>query len=116
METPSQHYVGVAVFYRLSPHYVVEGVHQFGPNVISFQLETGERRWYIVGCYLAPGNGTKIRDVEAEMAERPRVTELIVAGDFNVDLDKTGGRGRDKEIAATLATAGLKYPVGDFLP
>ena len=32
---------------------MVEAVQQFGPNSVGFQLATGERRWYIVGCYLA---------------------------------------------------------------
>ena len=29
------------MFNRLSPHYVVEAVQQFGPNVFGFQLATG---------------------------------------------------------------------------
>ena len=113
---PIRHRGGIALFYRDSPNFAVETIHQFGVSVITCQLATGDRRWYIVGYYLAPDDRTTVRDVEAAMSERPRGTELIVAGDFNVDLDKTGGRGRDKEIAATVATAGLKYPVGDFLP
>ena len=56
----------------------------------------GERRWYIMGCYLALGKRTTIRDVEAAMAEKTRGTELIVAGDLNVDLGKEDSRGRDK--------------------
>ena len=72
------------------------------------QLATEERRWYIVGYYLAPGDGTTIRDVEAEMGEQPRGAELIVAGDLNADLERTGGRGRDKDITAVVATAGLE--------
>ena len=50
----SRHRGGVAVFYRPSPHFVVEAVRQFGPNIVGFQLATGARRWYIIGCYLAP--------------------------------------------------------------
>ena len=38
---PSQHRSGVAMFNRLSPHYVVEAVQKFGPNVVGFQLATG---------------------------------------------------------------------------
>ena len=30
------------------------------------------------------------------MNKQPRGTELIVAGDFNVNLERTGGQGRDK--------------------
>ena len=37
-DAPSQHLGGVAVFYRPSPHFAVESVLQFGPNVVGFQL------------------------------------------------------------------------------
>ena len=51
---PIHHCDGVSVFYRPSPRYAVEVVHHFGQNVVGFQMATGEWRWYIVGCYLAP--------------------------------------------------------------
>ena len=44
----------VALFYRLTPHFVVEAVERCGPNVMVFQVATGERRWQIVGAYIAP--------------------------------------------------------------
>ena len=51
------------------------------------------------------------------MAEKPRGAELIVAGDLNVELGKTGSRGRDEEITAAVATAGLEDMVGQhFFP
>ena len=40
-EAPSRHRGGVAVFYRPSPHFAVEAVRKFGPNVVGFQLATG---------------------------------------------------------------------------
>ena len=43
-DVPSRHRGGVALFYRPSPLFAVEAVRQFGPNVMSFQLATGERR------------------------------------------------------------------------
>ena len=42
------------------------------------------------------------------MRERPRGTELIVAGDLNADLERTGERGRDKDIMTVVATARLE--------
>ena len=48
-----------------------------------------------MGCYLASGYGTTIRDLEVVMADKPRGTDLIVMGDLNVELGKTGSRGRD---------------------
>ena len=53
-DAPSQHRGGVALFYRSEPHFVVEAVDKFGPNVLGFQLATGARRWYIVGGTLRP--------------------------------------------------------------
>ena len=50
---PSRHRGGVAIIHWTSPHFAVEAVQQFVPNVIGFQLEMGAWRRYIVGCYLA---------------------------------------------------------------
>ena len=65
-DATSRHRGGVAVFHRHAPHFAVEAVQQFGLNVIGFQLVTGARRWYIVGCCLSPDNTSTIeRVVEA---------------------------------------------------
>ena len=53
-DAPSRHRGGVALFYQPSLLFAVEAVRQFGPNVVSFQLATGARWWYIIGCYLDP--------------------------------------------------------------
>ena len=42
-DAPSGHSDRVAVFYRPSPRYAVEAVHNFGTNVVGFHLATGER-------------------------------------------------------------------------
>ena len=74
------------MFHRLAPHFAVETIQKFGPNVVGFQLVMGERRWYIVVCYLALDNTLTIESVVAAIKERPRGAELLVAGDFNVNL------------------------------
>ena len=43
-DPPSRHRVGVVVFHRPAPHFAVEAVQQFRPNIVGFQLATGERR------------------------------------------------------------------------
>ena len=63
---PSRHRSGVALFYRSKPHFVVEAVEKFGPNVLGFQIATGAQQWYIVGVYTAPEDTeTMERVVEA---------------------------------------------------
>ena len=85
----------------------MEAVQQFGPNVFGFQLERGERWWYIVGCYLSPDETSTIESVVAALKERPCGAKLLVAGDFNVKLSEPEGDWREENIAAALATEGL---------
>ena len=79
------------MFRRPAPHFAVEVVQQFGPNVVGLQLETGEQRWYIVGCYLAPNITSTVESVVTALKERPRGARFLVAGDFNVNLEDPEG-------------------------
>ena len=49
-DAPSRHRGVVALFYRPLPLFAVEDVREYGPNVLSFEVATGGRRWYIIGC------------------------------------------------------------------
>ena len=115
-DTPSWHCGVVAVFHRPSPHFVVEAVQKFGPNIVGFQMEKGERRWYIVGCYLAPDDTLTIESFFAALKERPRGAKLLVVGDFNVNLSEPEGDRRVEDIAAAMATEGLEDMLAHFLP
>ena len=80
----------------------MEAVRQFGLNVVSFQLATGARRWYIIGCYLSPDDILTIKSFVAALKERPWGTALIVAGDLNTTLFSPEKDRRGTEIAAAL--------------
>ena len=68
----SRHRGGVAIFYRPAPHFTVEALRKFWSNVIGFQLAAGARRWYIVGCYLAPDDTLTIERVVEALRDRPK--------------------------------------------
>ena len=70
-DAPSQHRSGVALFYRLTPHFVVEAVERCGPNVMVFQVATGERRWHIDGSYIAPEDEGTMETVIAAIGRKP---------------------------------------------
>ena len=106
----------MAVFHRPAPYFAVEAVQQFGPNVVGFHLAKGARRWYIVGCYLAPDDTSTIDRVIAALKERPKGSELLVAGEFNANLAESEGDQRGEDIAAALATEGLEDTSAQFLP
>ena len=79
-------------------------------------METGEQRWHIVGCYLAPYSTLTIESVVAALKELPRGAELLVAGYFNVNLVDLEGDRRGEDIAAAMATVSLEDMSVHFLP
>ena len=104
------------LLYRPSALFAVEEVREYGPNLISFEVETGGRRWYIIGCYLAPDDARKIERVVTALGDQPRGTALVVAGDLNTNLGETASDRRGTEIAAALTEAGVEDMTAHFLP
>ena len=47
----------------------MKAVQKFGPNVVSFQMATGEQGWYIIGYYLSPNDTSTIESVVAALKE-----------------------------------------------
>ena len=91
-------------------------MRKYGLNVIVFQLATGARRWYIVGCYLAPDNTSTIERVVEALRSRPKGAELLVVGDLNANLAVPEGDRRAEDILETIATEGLEDMAQHFLP
>ena len=115
-DTPSRNRGGIAIFHRPTPHFAVEAVRKYGPNVIRSQLATGARRWYIVGCYLAPDNTSTIERVVEALRDQPNGEELLVAGDLNTNLAAPEGDRREEDIGTIIATEGLEDMAQHFLP
>ena len=78
-DAPSRHRGGIALFYKEGADFAVEKVRPYGPNVISFEVVNDRRRWYIIGCYLAPDDTRTIERVVTALGDQPRGTLLIVA-------------------------------------
>ena len=57
-----------------------------------------------MGCYLAPDDTLTIESVVNALKERPGGTELLVSGDFNINLAEPEGDWRGEDIAADMAT------------
>ena len=78
-------------------------------------MATGERRWHIVGAYVAPKDEGNMETVIAAIERKPPGAELMVAGDFNVDILAPEGR-RAENIATDLATVGVEDMAQHFMP
>ena len=70
-DAPIRHRGGVALFYREEADFAVEEVRKYGPNVLSFKVVTGRRRWYIIGCYIAPDDARTIERVVTALGDQP---------------------------------------------
>ena len=110
------HSGGVAVFYHGTGNFSMESLQIYDANSVSFHLDLGGQRWFIVGLYLAPDKNLTIEDVIAAIIQRPQRGALLVVGDLNTDLTAPEGRARDEEIAAAMATAGVEDINGHFPP
>ena len=71
-EAPSAHSGGIAVFYRVEDHFFVEALQTYGANIVIFQMSSGDRQWYIVGCYLTLDNASSIEDISRPLKSGPR--------------------------------------------
>ena len=116
MDEPIRHRGGVEIFHWPVPHFAVEAVQNSGPNLIGFQLATGEWRWYIVGCYLAPDDILTIESVVEALREQSKVLELLVAGDLNINLAALEGDRREEDSGTTITTDGQEDMAPHFLP
>ena len=103
------------MFYREGAGFAVEEVRKYRPNVLSFEVVSGRRRWYIVGCYIAPDDAQTIEQVVTALGDQLKGTALVVAGGLNTDLGEVECDRRGTEISAELTEAGMEDMSAHFL-
>ncbi len=58
-----------------------------GPNVLTFELVTGQMRFFVVGAYIPPSDlGTMLGHIRQAWSECPRGCEPLLIGDLNANL------------------------------
>jgi len=97
---------GVALVYKDSPYWQVESVEVHDPNIISFEIVSGRRRYALVGLYIPPEDSTTMMKAQQVLNPLEDRRDLIVMGDLNVNLSSPEGA-RATEIALSLASFGL---------
>ena len=71
------------------PAFEVKELKLRHPNVLSFELQTGAGRYYIVGCYVPPSSLETLEPVRRALEDAPadeRVRPMLW-GDLNANLD-----------------------------
>ena len=93
----------------------MDAIHLYGKSAVSFQLDSGGQRWYIVGCYLARNDASTIEDVVAAISQRLHGAALLLNGYLNTDLEAQEVRAREEKITSAMSMEGLKDISGHFL-
>ena len=103
------------MLYWDAPHFQVEGLQQHGPNVMSFQVASVVRSWFIVGCYLAPNDEATTERVVATIVQSHQARPLLRVVYFNTELTAPEGNIRGEDIVAAIMTARLEDMSVHFL-
>jgi hypothetical protein len=66
--------------------FEVEAVTIVSPNLLTFQLVTGEERNFVIGAYIPPADTTGVNDLRTAWAARPANCKLLLLDDLNIDF------------------------------
>jgi exonuclease III len=82
----SGHQGGVALMWKENdPKFEVESVlFNNGPNIATFQLTTGDERFYVIGIYVPPNCSKGVDDLRNAWDACPLGCKPIVLGDLNI--------------------------------
>jgi hypothetical protein len=87
-------------------------VKRFGSDIISFQLETGQKRYSCVGGYTPPKDESIIESIGKAFDSLPK-GPMILLGDLNVNLNNPRNN-RGFQIATMVAYLGLEDLISHF--
>ena len=84
----SGHQGGVALVWKENdPKFEVESVlFNNGPNIVTFQVTTGDERFYVIGIYVPPDCNKGLDDLRGAWDACPQGCKPIIFGDFNINF------------------------------
>ena len=84
----SGHQGGVAIMWKENdPKFEVESVlFNNGPNIVTFQVTTGDERFYVIGIYVPPDCSKGVDDLRGAWEACPQGCKPIVLGDLNINF------------------------------
>jgi hypothetical protein len=65
---------------------LVEAVHIASPNILTFQLVTGEDQFFVIGAYIPPADMTGVDALCAAWAKCPPNCKPLLLGNLNFDF------------------------------
>ncbi len=66
--------------------FKVEAVHIVSPNLLTFQLVTGEEQYFVMGAYIPPADTAGVDDLRTAWAARHTNCKPLLLGNLNIDF------------------------------
>ncbi len=83
----SRHQGGIALLWRENhPGVEVEAARILAPNLLTFQLVTGDEQYYCMGVYIPPHDIMGAEDLRSAWDACPDGCIPIILGDLNIDF------------------------------
>jgi len=94
LKAVSGHQGGVALVWKEDDlQFTVESVlFNNGPNIVTFQVETGDVRFYVIGVYIPPDCRTGVDDLRRAWDACPQGCKPVVLGDLNINFGYPRGQ------------------------
>ena len=105
----------IAIVWRDAEEWGIEGVQNFGPNVLSFIITSGQKHWCGVRSYGLPNYLPTINWIGQALECRPKGVGNMLVGDLNACLENPRDQ-QEKQLATVLAGHGLTDQAQQFSP
>ena len=97
----SRHQGGIALLWRENhPGVEVEATRILTPNLLTFQLITDVKRFYVMGIYIPPNDSLGVDDLRAAWNSCPADCVPLILGDLNINFEHP--RDYREEVIADL--------------
>ncbi len=105
---------GIAILWKKNHGgYEVESACIVMPNLLTFQLVTGDKQFYCMGVYIPPTDMMGVEDLQAAWEACPAGCIPIVLGDLNIDFRDPQTNGKSLSFIS-LTTSTLLTCQGDL--
>ncbi len=85
--------------------FEVEAVAIASLNLLTFQLVTGEERYFVMGAHIPPADTTGVDDLRVAWAARPTNCKPLLLGELNIDFRAPRTGRRSLRISSTKSTS-----------
>ena len=79
------------------------------PNLLTFQLITGDKQFFCMGVYIPPTDTMGVEDLWAAWEACPAGCTPLVLGDLNIDFRDPGMNGKSSSSTSSMTSTWLMH-------